>query len=426
MNKATTINNNEIRVDESRLWASLMDIAKVGPGVAGGNNRQALTDEDSEGRTLFKDWCESEDMVVKIDKLGSMFAFREGTDPDALPIMIGSHLDTQPTGGKYDGILGVLAGLEVVRTLNEYNLKTKHPIVIANWTNEEGSRFVPSMIASGVYAGKYDLDYAYSRTDPNDISIKDELIRTGWMGNLPVGEPKIHAYYEYHIEQGPILEAQDKLIGIVTNGQGLAALEVVLTGKAAHTGSTPMNMRSNASLAMAKIINVTHDLVMENQPNTAISVGKIDVSPNSRNVLPSKVIFTIDIRAASQSKFDELCKKVKAKVQQISIELDVGCSIERVGHKDPVTFNKELVTTIRNATNQLGYSNIDICSGAGHDAFWIADVAPAAMIMCPCVDGISHNENEEISSEWAVAGTNVLLHAVLQTAIIENTEDNIS
>ncbi|MEK6199172.1 MAG: Zn-dependent hydrolase [Psychrobacter sp.] len=414
------IKNIEITANESRLWASLMDMAKVGPGIAGGSNRQALTDEDSEGRTLFKNWCETENMVVKIDELGSMFAFREGTDPNALPIMIGSHLDTQPTGGRYDGILGVLAGLEVVRSLNEHNIKTKHPIVVANWTNEEGSRFAPSMIASGVYAGKYDLEYAYNCTDPDGISIKDELIRAGWLGDMPVGKPEIHAYYEYHIEQGPILEAEDKLIGIVTNGQGLAALEVTLTGKAAHTGSTPMTMRSNASLAMAKIIHVTHNLVMDNQPNTAVSVGKIDVSPNSRNVLPSKVVFTIDIRAASQDKFDELCNQIKAKVHQISSEFDVGCLIEIVGHKDPVAFDPKLVNIIRDATSKLGYSNTDICSGAGHDAFWIADVAPSAMIMCPCVDGISHNENEEISSEWAVAGTNVLLHAVLETAIIND------
>ncbi|MFC6205094.1 Zn-dependent hydrolase [Psychrobacter urativorans] len=413
----------DITANESRLWASLMDMAKVGPGIAGGSNRQALTDEDSQGRTLFKNWCETENMVVKIDELGSMFAFRKGVDPNALPVMIGSHLDTQPTGGRYDGILGVLAGLEVVRSLNEHNIKTKHPIVVANWTNEEGSRFAPSMIASGVYAGKYDLEYAYSCTDPEGVSIKDELIRTGWLGDMPVGKPKIHAYYEYHIEQGPILEAEGKLIGVVTHGQGLAALEVTLIGKAAHTGSTPMTMRSNASLAMGKIIHVTHDLVMGNQPNTAVSVGKIDVSPNSRNVIPSKVVFTIDIRAASQDKFDELCNQIKARVYQISSELDVGCSIEIVGHKDPVVFDSKLVNIIRDSANKLSYSNINICSGAGHDAFWIADIAPSAMIMCPCVDGISHNENEEISSEWAVAGTNVLLHAVLETAIVD-TSDN--
>lgn len=414
------IKNTEITANENRLWASLMDMAKIGPGVAGGSNRQALTDEDSEGRTLFKNWCESENMVVEIDELGSMFAFRAGTVPNARPIMIGSHLDTQPTGGKYDGILGVLAGLEVVRSLNEHNIKTKHPIVIANWTNEEGSRFAPSMIASGVYAGKYNLEYAYRCKDPDGISIKDELIRTGWLGDMPVGAPKMHAYYEYHIEQGPILEAKDKLIGVVTHGQGLAALEVTLIGKAAHTGSTPMTMRSNASLAMAKIIHVIHDLIMDNQPNTAVSVGKIDVSPNSRNVLPSKVVFTIDIRAAAQDKFDELCDQVKAKVHQISSEQEVGCSIEIVGQKNPVAFDTKLVNIIRDVTIKLGYSSIDICSGAGHDAFWITDVAPSAMIMCPCVDGISHNENEEISSEWAVAGTNVLLHAVLETAIIES------
>lgn len=411
--------NIEVSINESRLWTSLMEMAKVGPGMKGGSNRQALTDEDSMGRNLFRYWCESENMFMKTDKLGSMFAFRNGTDPQALPVMIGSHLDTQPTGGKFDGVLGVLAGLEVVRILNEYNIKTKHPIVIANWTNEEGSRFVPSMIASGVYSGKYSLEYAYNRRDSNGLSLKDELLRTGWMGDMPLGNPKIHAYYEYHIEQGPILEAENKLIGVVTHGQGQSWLEVTLIGKEAHTGSTPMNMRSNASLAMAKIINASHELAIDNQPNTAVSVAKVDFSPNSRNVLPGRVVFTIDIRAASQDKFYKLCNDIEAEVYKIASELNVGCSIELVGHYNPVTFDKQLVSVIRNVSNKLNYSNIDICSGAGHDAFWISNVARAAMIMCPCVDGLSHNENESISSEWAAAGANVLLHAVLDTAIID-------
>lgn len=243
-----------LTVNGDRLWDSLMDMAKIGPGIAGGNNRRTLTDEDAEGRSLFKRWCEAAGLTMGVDKMGTMFATRPGEDPDALPVYIGSHLDTQPTGGKFDGVLGVLAGLEVVRSLNDLNIKTKHPVVVTNWSNEEGARFAPAMLASGVFAGIHDLDYAYSRTDTDGKTYGDELKRIGWLGEEEVGARKMHAYFEYHIEQGPILEAEGKQIGVVTHGQGLWWLEVTLTGKEAHTGSTPMAMRVNAGLAAAHIL----------------------------------------------------------------------------------------------------------------------------------------------------------------------------
>ena len=407
-----------LRINPDRLWDSLMDMAKIGPGVAGGNNRQTLTDADGEGRHLFKRWCDAAGLETGIDKMGTMFARREGTDPNALPVYVGSHLDTQPTGGKYDGVLGVLAGLEVIRTLNDLGLKTKHPVVVTNWTNEEGARFAPAMLASGVFAGVHTLDYAYSRKDPDGKTFGDELKRVGWLGDEEVGARKMHAYFEYHIEQGPILEAQNKQIGVVTHGQGLWWLEFTLVGKEAHTGSTPMNMRVNAGLAMARIFEMVQKVAMDNQPGAVGGVGQVKFSPNSRNVLPGTVIFTVDIRSPEQAKLDRMRAAIETEAARIAKELGVGCSVEAVGHFDPVTFDPTLVARVRAAAEKLGYSHMNIISGAGHDACWTARVAPSTMVMCPCVDGLSHNEAEDISKEWAAAGCDVLFHAVAETAEI--------
>ncbi|WP_406736315.1 Zn-dependent hydrolase [Thioclava sp. GXIMD4215] len=407
-----------LRINSARLWDSLMEMAKIGPGVAGGNNRQTLTDEDAEGRALFQSWCEAAGMSMGVDKMGTMFATRAGEDPEALPVYIGSHLDTQPTGGKYDGVLGVLAALEVVRTLNDLNIKTRHPIVVTNWANEEGARFAPAMLASGVFAGEIDLDYAYSREDLEGKTYGAELERIGWKGVEEVGARKMHAYYEYHIEQGPILEAAEKSIGVVTHCQGLWWLEFTLTGKDAHTGSTPMAMRVNAGLAMSRIFEMVQDVAMKNQPGAVGGVGQVTFTPNSRNVLPGKVVFTVDIRTPDQAKLDAMRAEIETRAAGICAELGVGCVIDPVGHFDPVTFAPELVANVRTAAERLGYSHMDIISGAGHDACWAAKVAPTTMIMCPCVDGLSHNEAEEISPEWAAAGCDVLCHAVLETAQI--------
>lgn len=407
-----------LRINPDRLWDSLMEMAKIGPGIAGGNNRQTLTDADGEGRHLFKRWCDAAGLVTGVDKMGTMFARREGTDPDALPVHIGSHLDTQPTGGKYDGVLGVLGGLEVIRTLNDLGLKTKHPIVVTNWTNEEGARFAPAMLASGVFAGVHTLDYAYARRDADGKTFGDELKRIGWLGDEEVGARKMLAYFEYHIEQGPILEAENKQIGVVTHGQGLWWLEFTLTGKEAHTGSTPMKMRVNAGLAMARIFEMVQKVAMDNQPGAVGGVGQVKFSPNSRNVLPGTVVFTVDVRSPEQAKVDRMRATVEAEAARIAKELGVGCSVEVVGHFDPVTFDPTLVARVRAAAEKLGLSHMNVISGAGHDACWTARVAPSTMIMCPCVDGLSHNEAEDISREWAAAGCDVLFHAVAETAEI--------
>lgn len=405
-----------MKINGRRLWDSLMEMAEIGPGVAGGNNRQTLTDADAEGRALFRRWCEEAGLTLGVDRMGTMFATRAGEDPEALPVHVGSHLDTQPTGGRYDGVLGVLGGLEVVRTMNDLGIRTRHPVVVTNWTNEEGARFAPAMLASGVFAGVHTLDYAYGRRDPEGKGFGEELARIGWIGEEEPGARKMHAYYELHIEQGPILEAEGREIGVVTHCQGLWWLEFTLTGREAHTGSTPMAMRVNAGLAMARILEMVQKVAMENQPGAVGGVGQVFFRPNSRNVLPGQVVFTVDIRSPDQAKLDGMRARIEAEAPAICEALGVGCAVEAVGHFDPVTFDPGLVATVRNAAERLGYSHMDIISGAGHDACWAAKVAPATMIFCPCVGGLSHNEAEEISPDWAAAGTEVLLHAVLETA----------
>ncbi|WP_170339071.1 Zn-dependent hydrolase [Ruegeria arenilitoris] len=407
-----------LRINGDRLWDSLMEMAKIGPGVAGGNNRQTLTDEDAEGRALFQKWCEEAGCIMGLDQMGNMFAMRPGTDPDALPVYVGSHLDTQPTGGKYDGVLGVLGGLEIIRTLNDLGIKTKHPIVATNWTNEEGTRFAPAMLASGVFAGMHTQDWAYDREDAEGKKFGDELQRIGWRGDEEVGARKMHAFFELHIEQGPILEAEGKDIGVVTHGQGLSWTQVTVTGKDAHTGSTPMPMRKNAGLAMARILEKVDEIAWSHAPHAVGAAGHIDVYPNSRNVIPGKVVFTVDFRSPELDVIKDMENRLRVAAEDIVDEMGLQVAFEKVGGFDPVKFDETCVAAVRNAAERLGYSHTNIISGAGHDACWINRVAPTAMVMCPCVDGLSHNEAEEISKEWATAGADVLFHAVVETAEI--------
>lgn len=407
---------SNMRINSERLWDSLMEMARIGPGIAGGNNRQTLTDEDAEGRRLFERWCTEAGLSMGIDKMGTMFARREGTDPDALPVYVGSHLDTQPTGGKYDGVLGVLGGLEVIRQLNDMNVKTKHPIVVVNFTNEEGTRFAPAMVASGVFAGVHTLDWAYERTDAEGKRLGDELKRVGYLGDEEVGARKMHAFFELHIEQGPILEMENKEIGVVTHGQGLKWLEVTLIGKESHTGSTPMHMRVNAGLGMARMTELVNEIALSHAPNAVGSIGHCDVYPNSRNIIPGKTVFTVDLRHPEKDIITDMETRFRTGAKEIAEGIGLQMSIEEVGGFDPVAFDEGCVTAVRNAAERLGYSHRNLVSGAGHDACWINRVAPTAMVMCPCVDGLSHNEAEDISPEWAAAGTNVLFHAVVETA----------
>ncbi len=407
-----------LKINGARLWDSLMEMAKIGPGVAGGNNRQTLTDEDSEGRHLFQKWCTDAGCTMGLDTMGNMFARREGANPDALPVYVGSHLDTQPTGGKYDGVLGVLGGLEILRTMNDLDIKTKHPIVVTNWTNEEGTRYAPAMLASGVFAGMHTEEWAYERSDADGKLFGDELKRIGWRGEEPVGERKMHAFFELHIEQGPILEVEGKEIGVVTHGQGLSWTQVTIHGKDSHTGSTPMPMRKNAGLAMARVLEKVEEIALSHAPHAVGAAGHVDVFPNSRNVIPGKVVFTVDFRSPDLRVIQDMEARLRTDAQAIVDAMGMTIEFEKVGGFDPVTFDETCVTAVRNAAERLGYSHMNLISGAGHDACWINRMYPTAMVMCPCVGGLSHNEAEEISPEWAAAGTDVLFHAVVETAEI--------
>ena len=407
---------SNISVNIDRLWSSLSDMAKIGPGIAGGNNRQTLTFDDGRGRELLQKWCEAENLKMTVDQLGSMFFLREGTDSKLHPVVIGSHLDTQPTGGKYDGVLGVLAGLEIIRTLNDLNIKTKRPIMIVNWTNEEGCRFAPALMASSGFVGALNINEILNTKDLDGKIFKEELAKIGWDGKAKVGSQKMYCYFELHIEQGPILEKENIDIGVVTHGQGLRWLEVELTGVEQHTGTTPMPVRKDAGLVMSKIISEVNNLANENQPNLVASVGYIEIYPNSRNVIPGKAVFTIDFRSHIDEKLRDIEAKIRSIVSKTSQDHNVKYTIKQVANYDPITFDKNCVNFIRDAAKKYNYTYKEIVSGAGHDACAINSKIPAAMIMCPCVDGISHNEAEEIKKEWALTSTNVLMHAALEAA----------
>jgi N-carbamoyl-L-amino-acid hydrolase len=413
-----TAPGENLRINGDRLWESIHEMAKIGPGVAGGSNRQTVTDEDGEGRKLFQSWCEDAGCTMGVDQMGTMFMRREGTDPEALPVYVGSHLDTQPTGGRYDGVLGVLAGLEIVRTLNDLNIKTKHPIVVTNWTNEEGARFAPPMLASGVFADVHKQDWAYAIEDSEGKKFGDELERIGWRGEEEVGARKMKAFFELHIEQGPILEIENVDIGVVTHGQGLSWTQLTVLGKDSHTGSTPMPMRKNAGLGMARILDLVDEIAWSHKPDAVGAAGHIEVYPNSRNVIPGKVVFTVDFRSPKLAVIQDMEQRLAEGAKKICDDMGLSVEIEKIGGFDPVEFDETCVQAIRDAAERLGYSHRNIISGAGHDACWVNRVAPTAMVMCPCVGGLSHNEAEEISKEWSTAGAEVLFHAVVETAEI--------
>lgn len=410
--------DSRMKINDGRLWRMLMDMAKVGPGVAGGNNRQALTDADADGRVLFKTWCEAAKMTVCTDKMGNMFALRPGEDVDSLPVYVGSHLDTQPTGGKFDGVLGVLAGLEIVQSLNDSDAKTQHPIVVVNWANEEGSRFAPPMLGSGVFAGAHDLQWAYAREDAANKKFGEELARVGWCGNEEMGFRQMRAYFELHIEQGPVLEMEGIKIGVVTRGQGMRWLEFTLIGKESHAGSTPMEIRADAGLGMAHIILALNEIADAHAPLAVGTVGHCEVFPKSRNIIPGKSVLTADFRHPEKAVLNIMKNEIISRAKTVADECGLQISIQEIGQYDPVEFDINCVEAVRAAAARLEYSYRDLVSGAGHDAFWISRIAPTAMVMCPCVDGLSHNEAEDISPEWAAAGANVLFHAVVETAIL--------
>jgi N-carbamoyl-L-amino-acid hydrolase len=410
--------DTNLRIDGARLWDSLMEMAKIGATPKGGVNRLTLTDLDRASRDLFARWCKEAGCSVTVDQVGSMFARRPGTDAALPPVMLGSHLDTQPTGGKFDGALGVLAALEVVRSLNDLDIKTKHPIEIAMWTNEEGSRFAPSMIASGVFAGAFTLETALACKDGDGKRLGDELKRIGYAGAAPVGRRPVHAFFELHIEQGPILEEAGIDIGVVTHANGQRWYEINLTGVESHAGPTPMSRRKDALLGAARIVELVNGIGFAHDPNACATCGLIQAYPNSRNVIPGHVFLTVDLRHPDDARLSSMDRALRAGVAEIAARSGLQCTIEEVFYFPPQPFEASCVAAVRNAAERMGLTTRDITSGAGHDAVYMARVCPAAMIFTPCVNGISHNEAEDMKPEWATAGANVLIAAVLEKAEI--------
>jgi N-carbamoyl-L-amino-acid hydrolase len=406
----------DIKVNGQRLWDSLMEMAKIGATEKGGVCRLALTDLDKEGRDLFVSWCEEAGCTVKVDKMGNIFARRAGKDNNLPPVVMGSHLDTQPTGGKFDGIYGVLAGLEVIRTLNDNNVETLAPIEASVWTNEEGSRFPPAMVASGVFAGVFDLEYGLSRADLDGKTMGEELERIGYNGAEEMGNRKLKAFFEAHIEQGPILEDEDITIGVVTDAQGQRWYEVKLTGQEAHAGPTPMARRKDALVGAARIIDEVNKIGLANAPLACSTVGLMQIHPNSRNVIPGEVFFTIDFRHPNDEVLSKMDAALRSFVEKTSTELGLELDFKEIWYSPPVPFNKSCVDSVREAAKNAGYSHRDIVSGAGHDACYISRVAPTGMVFVPCEGGISHNEIENAKPEHLEAGCNVLIQAVLLQA----------
>jgi N-carbamoyl-L-amino-acid hydrolase len=405
-----------ISVNQDRLWRSLMDMAMIGATAKGGNCRLALTDDEVQGRRLFMQWCEEAGCELRIDPIGNIFARRNGTQKDAPPVMCGSHLDTQPAGGRFDGVYGVLAGLEVIRTLNELDVSTRYPIEVVAWTNEEGSRFTPGMMGSAVYSGKLDIDVARARPCmQTGVLLGDELVRTGFAGTVTYA-PVPKAYFEAHIEQGPILENANLPIGVVTGAQGIYELEVTIVGFESHAGTTPMSLRKDALEAAANMIASILNLGHRIDPDARVTVGHIDCYPNSPSTIPGKVVFSIDVRHPQQPMLQTLVAEIETICAQRAVTHGASVDVQTVAAYEPVAFDVQCVQRVRHATSSLGYPAMDICSGAGHDAVNLSYVAPTAMIFVPCKAGLSHNELEDADPVHLAQGASVLANVLLDEA----------
>ena len=409
---------NQIRINGERLWNSIMEMAEIGATAKGGSHRLTLSDEDKAARDLFAAWCAEAGLTMTIDEMGDMFARRGSQDEDIAPVGMGSHLDTQPYGGRFDGVFGVLAGLEVIRSLNDFNITTVSPLEVVNWTNEEGARFAPSMLASGVYGGVFDLDWAQSRQAVDTgAALIDELIRIGYHGRASVHNHEFSAFFECHIEQGPILDSEGIAVGVVNAAQGFRWYDITLEGFASHTGSTPMSGRRNALLGAAKVVQAVDDIAHEHAPLARGTVGsQVEVAPGSRNVIPGRVNFTVDMRHPSADALAEMDAQLRAVCGEVAADIGLELSLEQISYTAPVAFDEGCVAAVKRACEALELSHTIITSGAGHDACYIARRCPTAMLFAPCKDGISHHESESAAPEDLEAVCNALLHAVLDVA----------
>jgi N-carbamoyl-L-amino-acid hydrolase len=406
-----------LTVNGERLWASLMELARIGATAKGGVCRLAASDLDGEARRLFIHWCEEAGCAVTVDLIGNIFARRPGRNPELPPVMSGSHLDTQPTGGKFDGAYGVLAALEVVRSLNDMGYETEAPLEIVAWTNEEGSRFSPAMVGSGAFAGVFPLEEALATPDNvTRVTLGAELDRIGFAGSTPVGGHPVGAYFEAHIEQGPILEAAGLPIGIVTGAQGQRWYEITVIGQEAHAGPTPMPRRRDALVGAARMSDAVNKIGHAHAPYACATVGFVQVSPNSRNTIPGRVFFAVDFRHPDDAVLTAMDRELREACVAAAATQGLDCEVKEFWYFPPTPFDPRLVGAVRAAATAQNYPHQDIVSGAGHDAVYVARVAPTAMIFVPCVGGISHNEIEDAKPDDLTAGCNVLLNAMLDAA----------
>ena len=402
-----------LQIDAQRLWDTLMETAQIGATAKGGICRLSLTDLDRQVRDWLKAQCQALGCAVSVDEVGNMFARRGGKNPYLPPVAMGSHLDTQPTGGKFDGPLGVLAALEALRTLHDHDRTTNAPVELVNWTNEEGARFAPAMLASGVFAGVFTADYAYARTDRDGKSFGKELKRIGYRGPDKAGAHKFAGMFELHIEQGPVLEHENRMIGIVQGAQGVRWYDLTIAGDEAHAGAMPMKLRKNALVGAARMIERV-DAIARDLPNAVGTVGMIENKPNSRNVIPGEVFLTVDFRHPETMGLDWLEAQLRETLADVLPPLQLSYRKNRIWASPPVHFSPDLIDCVRVAVETAGFSYRDIVSGAGHDSVYISRVAPTTMIFVPSRGGISHNEAEWTTQEQCAAGAQVLLNAVLE------------
>ncbi len=416
MNAVAPSKISSLRVNGKRLWDNLMDLAAIGATQKGGVCRLALTALDRQGRDFFVSQARAAGCSIRVDSIGNIFARRAGRNPALPVVMTGSHIDTQPTGGKFDGNYGVLAGLEVFKTLNDAGIVTEAPLEVVVWTNEEGSRFVPVMMGSGTFIGEFKIDEVLAQKDRDGVTVRSALTEIGYAGSDNVSTQGIAAYFEAHIEQGPVLEANDKTIGVVTGALGQRWFDVVVTGSEAHAGPTPMPLRKDALLAASHMVQLVNRLALDHAPNARGTVGMLDVYPNSRNVIPGTVKFSVDLRADNDETLTAMVAALHADAAVIAKNGQVSIDMNQVVYFPPAIFAKPLVDAVRDSATEMGMSAMDAVSGAGHDAVYMARVAPTAMIFIPCKDGISHNEIEDARPDHIEAGCNVLLHAMLKQA----------
>ena len=404
------------RIDGRRLWDSLMTMAEIGATPRGGVRRLALGPVDQAGRARFRGWCEDAGLKVRVDAMGNMFARREGRDPARLPVLFGSHLDSQPSGGKFDGALGVMAGLEVMRSLDDLGLTTEAPVELVNWTDEEGARFGHCLMGSGVWAGVFDQAVVEALRDPDGVAVGEALDSIGYRGPEPARAFPADAYFELHIEQGPILEREDKTIGIVTGAQAQVWYDAVMTGQDSHAGTTPPAARRDALVAAARVIDLVDRMMRTYGEDGRGTVGQLFVEPNSRNVIPGEVRFSVEFRHPDEAEITRLAAQFPREAGFIARDAGIKLTLTELFRVPAQPFDPSCVGLVRDAAGRLGYPARDIVSGAGHDAVYVARHVPTAMIFTPCRDGLSHNEAESIEPEQAEAGCQVLLDVVLARA----------